>query len=317
MPGIARVAGSGLGVWALALAAAAAGASAQAPPGFRCVAGEIHSVPPDDARTAVDFVCREVARESGGAGEYSVDLRPLGRAVIVTLLRAAPADSRTLRLDSIEEVPVAAPRLAEALVHGRPLDDTRRVDNLVASETRYTPLRKGRVRPSFGILGLSLAGHGAPLGAGFALGLEYVTPRFAIPGELRYAHGGGDGAAASNVFSLSTGGRWYASPRGTSPYVGGGISMLWVGADDSYAYDYEGDRFYGSSFGVAPYVEGGVELLRLHRARLRLGLRVDIPTRDVRSYGFCDYDFETRTCIDHPARTRYVVPITFGVSVSF
>lgn len=309
--------------WILAwvLAWAAASAAATQPPAdgvaWRCSAGQTAGVPADDADTAVAIVCGEVRRAAGAAGgSYRVDLRPLGHALVLTLSREAPADSRTLRLDSIEELPVAAPRLAEALVQGLPLEATRRVDNLVVSETRYTPLRKGSLKPTLGVVGLGTLGHRASVGAGFALGLEYVTPRFAIPGELRWAGGGGQGAEASaSALSISTGGRWYTSSRDVSPFVGAGLGWLLLEAHEDMTLGQRG--FFGTADGLAPYLEGGVELLRLHRARLRASLRADLPTRQVRDFGYCDWDPQTRACAPQTRPERYVVPLTFGLSVSF
>lgn len=304
--------------WGVAGLFVSAGAAAQ-PTALRCAAGQTAGVPAAHAETAVAIVCEELARAARKAGvaegNFRVDLRPLGQALVLTLSRENPPDGRTLRLESIEEVPTAAPRVVEALVYGLPLDATQRVDNLVASETRYTPLRRGSVKPTLGIVGLTTLGHSAPAGAGFSLGLEYATPRFAIPGELRWAGNTQDGGSHATLFTLSTGGRWYTSRRAASPFVGGGLSWLFLTASD-YRY-YDGNGFYGQTDGLAPYVEGGVELLRLHRARLRATLRAEILTQRIRGDASCDWDPEYRICTPRPRPERYILPLTFSLGVSF
>lgn len=306
-------------IWTLGAFAVGAGAAAQPAATPRCSAGQVAGVPPEHAETAVAIVCDELtraARKAGvTAGDFSVDLRPLGQALVLTLSRESPADGRTLRLESIEEVPTAAPRVVEALVYGLPLDATQRVDNLVASETRYTPLRRGSVKPTFGVVGLTTLGHSAPVGAGFSLGLEYVTPRFAIPGELRWAGNTQDGGGHATLFTLSTGGRWYTSRRDASPFVGGGLSWLFLTASDYRSYD--GNGFYGQTDGLAPYAEGGVELLRLHRARLRATVRADFVTQRIRGDASCDWDPDYRVCTPRPRRERYILPLTFSLGISF
>lgn len=302
--------------WGALVVLCACQAAGQTPATWRCVAGRTSGVPDADAESAVAIVCDALARAGGSAGgHYRVDLRPLGRSLLLTVSREEPADARSLRLASIEELPVAAPRVVEALLHGLSLEQTQRVDNLLESETRYTPLRRGTLEPTLGIVGLSTLGHSAPVGAGFCVGLEYVTPRFSIPGELRWADGESGGDPSADMFAVSTGGRFFFSNRDVSPFVGAGLGWMRVTVHDNMRYDERG--FYGDAAGLALYLEGGVELLRLHRARLRASARIDLPTRRVRDFDYCDYDPQTWSCRPRPREQRYVVPLTFGLGVSF
>jgi hypothetical protein len=313
-----------LGVAAL-VPAAGPGARAQADEAFRCELRESRGVPPAEATTAADLVCNELRRASGGTGAYGVVLGTLGKVVVVTAAREEPAGSVTVQVDGLEEVPTAAPRIADALVRGLGFATTQRVDNLLEGETRPARAKKGSVKFNLGVADVESVGHGARA-AGFALGLMYASPRFALPAEMRFAwDDAAYGEKGLSLFSLSVGGRGYLSKKDVSPFFGGGLGILRLQAREG---DY-GDSgptsgfFDGDQFGVAPYVEAGVEMLRLHRGRVALVVRADLPTASLRSeeipaWEYWDsYEGRLYSQAGHPAQSRYVVPITIGVSVAF
>jgi hypothetical protein len=91
--------------------------------------------------------------------------------------------------------------------------------------------------------------------------------------------------------------------------------MLRVSASQG-SYNAPG-HFEGERFGAAPYLEAGVEMLRLHRTRLALVARVDLPVGPVRSPEYSYYGAGGRSSATEPARTRYVAPTTLGVTVTF
>jgi hypothetical protein len=133
------------------------------------------------------------------------------------------------------------------------------------------------------------------------------------------------GEKGLSLFSLSVGGRGYLSKRDVSPFFGGGLGILRLEAHEG-GYGDSGPTstfFDGDRFGVAPYVEAGVEMLRLHRGRVALVVRADLPTASLRSeeipaWEYWDpYEGRLYSQTGHPAQSRYVVPITIGVSVAF
>ncbi|HSD67328.1 MAG TPA: hypothetical protein VLF95_11540 [Vicinamibacteria bacterium] len=311
------------GVAAL-LALAGPGAGAWAEEGFRCELREARGVPPADAATAADLVCAELRRASGGRGAYGVGLGTLGRIVIVTATREQPAGSVSVQVDGLEEVPTAAPRIADALASGQGLATTQRVDNLLEVETRRARAKKGSVKFAVGVADVESAGHGGRA-TGFSLGLMYSTPRFALPIDLRFAW---DDAQAHekglDLAGLSIGGRAYLSKKDVSPFVGGGLGILKVDADDGGYSGSETVRpFYGERSGAAPYVEAGVEMLRLHRGRVALLVRADFPTGSLRSEAIPAWSYRDEYTgrlyeqPGQPAQSSYVVPVTIGVSVAF
>jgi hypothetical protein len=313
------VAGSPLAVWMVA--APIASASTQ-PPGsgsaFRCKALETGGLPADDVATAVDIVCRELASVSGGTGSYEVLLRPLGASVVLTVSRADAVGGRSLVLDGLAEVPTAARRLADAVVLGKTIEDTRLVDNLVQSEGRKLVTRPGSRKFELGAFGLG-SSEGSGTGAGFSIALAYDSPAFAIPAELRFGQSsGGDRPGVTvSLFSIDTGGRYFITRGATSPFVGGGLSFLHLSLSDvrdQPRYVYLDD----SRWGPGLYAETGVQLFRLHRGRLTAKVRADFPMFSLHPEG---YDVPENTRNPRPMRldggSRYVVPITFGLTMSF
>jgi hypothetical protein len=311
---------------ATSVALASAAEVVDADDGFRCAVAESGGVAESDARTAADLVCQELRRVAGARGAFEIRLASLGRVVFVTASRTEPPASVTVRVDSVEEIAVAAPRLAGALAGGGPFAATQRVDNLLEAEARPVVSKRGSLKFLVGVADVESPGHGARA-AGFTVGMLYAAPRFALPAELRLAW---DDSAYPDpeldLFSMSVGGRAYLSTRNTSPFAGGGIGVLRLHAREG-AYpgspDASSRYFDAARFGVAPYLEVGVETLRLHRARVALLVRVDLPlqsleTPEIPIYSYPDgWDREPAVSSVSPAQSRYVVPVSIGVSLSF
>jgi hypothetical protein len=281
-----------------------------------------------EARTAADLICQELRRATGGHGAFEVRLAALGSIifVFVTASGPEPRSSLTVRLDSIEEVAVAAGRIAEAVVRGQPFVSTQRVDNLLEDEARPAHSKRGSLKFLVGVADVESPGHGARA-AGFTVGILYAAPGFALPTEVRFAWDDSDHPDPGlGLFSISVGGRAYFSKRDVSPFAGGGVGVLRVAAR---AGEYPGhgsgesDYFDAERFGVAPYVEAGVEVLRLHRARVALLVRADFPLGALESEEIPVYSYGDRwdqapvieTVL--PAQSRYVVPVAIGVTVAF
>ncbi len=297
--------------------------TADTDPGFRCRLKEARGLLETDADTTKRLCCEEL-RQAGGRGTYDVSLETLGRMVVITVAREKPPMSMTIQAANLEEVPTAAARIGEALARGRPLRSTQRVDNLLEVETREALSKKGRVKFSLGVSHLESLGHGAG-GSGFSVGLSYASPRFALPAELRFGWDDEDDYDGSRLelLSLSVGGRAYLSKRDLSPFAGAGLGLLRLDVGQG-GYFYDGpsqpESFDGHRNGIAPYLEVGIEMLRLHRGRIALSVRADLPMGAVHSRQIRftppdrggPYDFEVVE-----AQSRYVVPVTVGASVTF
>lgn len=306
------------------LGAAGPGAAAD----FRCERGDATGVKETDAATAARLVCEEIRRVSGGQGAYRVSLSTLGKSVFVRAEREEPKATVEAQVEELEEIPKAAARIAESVVTGRPFGATQRVDNLLETEARASVTKKGDgVKFTLGIVSVFPTGQDAT-GAGMSIGLMYVTPRFALPVELRLAGSGSDyDEPGMGLFSISAGGRGYLGRGAVAGYAGGGLSMLRLSArEGEYPYgadNVDPDYFDASEFGVAPYVEAGIEILRLHRARLGLQVRADLPFESLESPAievptYDDYrGGPLPTTVVVPAQSRYIAPVSFQVSVAF
>ncbi len=289
---------------------------------FRCALKEARGVPTADAQTATELVCDELRRASGGRGAYDVELRTLGELVVVTAGREEPTGSVTVQVHGVEEILTAAPRIADALVRGLGFATTQRVDNLLVEETRQARVKKGSVKFSLGVADVESPGFGARA-AGFSLGLVYSTPRFSLPAEMRFAWDDPQyGEKDLGLFSVSVGGRGYLSKRDVSPFLGGGLGVLDLSANEG-AHPDGGDFFYAERVSVAPYVEAGVEMLRLHRGRIAFLVRADFPlgaleSPEIPPYSYPDvYGGPGPSYPGRPAQSRYIVPVSIGVSVAF
>jgi len=292
---------------------------------FACGPKDVTGVPAADADTAVGLLCAGLRREAGGKGRFEVSLGTLGRIAILGVERLDEARSVTVRLEGIEEIQTAAPRVARALVHGEAFPATQRVDNLLEDETRSALVKRGSVKFGAGVADVETPGFGAR-GAGFSLGLQYATPRFALPLDLRFAFGDAQyGEPEVDLFLISVGGRGFLSKGNVSPFLGGGLGMLWLHASEGFLpYDGQAGGPYldNDILRVAPYVEAGVEALRLHRGRVAFFVRADLPLGPLESpeIRYADWDPTIGAPAPEtvlPGSSRYVVPVSIGVTVTF
>src|SRR5262249_19805538 len=115
-----------------------------------CRLGEHAGIDEPSAQTATQVVCDAIQHAGASPGErYRVTLGRLGSIVVLGVEQeggtvGSTVDSRHMRLQGIEEVTVAAPRIAESLVRGTPLPETEKVDNLVGEETRQPKSKPGK-----------------------------------------------------------------------------------------------------------------------------------------------------------------------------
>lgn len=279
--------------------------AAPAQAGVACVTDNF-GLDPDSARTAGQIVCDEI-RACGvallpqgvpGAETYRVSFERLGDQLIARLSYEAPTGSvvrsRRLVLGGPAEIVVAGPRLANAVVLDRPLEEGQRVDNLVSEETRRYQKKSGEFLWGVGLGGVALPFAGVvPKGALEAHGY-YETPRLAFGFTGRVAVG--DNSRDDKSFSyagLGLGARYFFSETNTSPFVGGGFALSYVDFDD-------GD-FSGSGGGLGAYAEVGAEFLRLHESRLVVSLRVEAPFYSVQEQFTYDLNDSDRTQYHVPA----------------
>lgn len=321
LPAAAAIAEMGAGPAPEAVAPAAA--LAKAGP-IVCVLGQHGYIPRPDAMTAASMMC-EALRAAGanvatepvrqdqvsGGERYRVDLRPLGKVTVLQVSFESQdgkaSSSSSMRLAGIEEVPVAAPRLADALLHGKPLPASATVDSLVGEETRRYEKRYGETLLGVGVLGFGVPNTDIVTGYGAYGRLHYETPRYSIGADARIG-GSVEEQGDGHLAGLSVGGRLFFSEGAIGPFVGGGLGILWLGAYEDRASDEDAwpDRVELDGNGLAPYAELGIEFLRLHESRLEVLVRVDVPL----------FEMEGND-LDGSDKSRYGLPIALMAAYSF
>lgn len=281
--------------------------AAQASGGYAsCLLGLRPKAQEDSARTAARLFCDEVRGKGvaigdlteqapAGGAAYRIDIETLGSQLLVRVAHESPLGTpratRRLFLANFEEMNVAAGRLAEALVHDKPLSETATVTSVVRADTAPNQKKRGDTLVGVGLIGVSSTAANVFAAPGAEGSLFYETPDLAVGASIAGAGGGGAGTGSGKLgyFAFSVGARHYLTQSDITPYIGGGAAYthLYIRSGD---YGDTGDK----NGGLGGYLEGGVQLLRLHKHHLGAGLRADAPL-----YRVTD---------------RYSVPITFNVT---
>jgi hypothetical protein len=279
-----------------------------------------------DARTAGQLVCLAIGRAGASPTErYRVSLGKLGNLTILSVVRegatiGSTVDSREMRLQGIEEVEIAAPRIAESIVHGSPIADTQKVDNLVGGETRVPKSAPGKVHFALGLVGLMPPlDQGAAPAPGVDLDLHYETAsgRLELGGSFRAGGGAASNTAPSMAFAIfSLGGRYYLNDTDFSPYVGGGLSWGYL----NLKIDQQSES--GDNSGLGAYVDAGFEIMRTHHTHLALGARLDLPFYALNmnqsyNYSGCAYNACTPTSTAPASPTYYYAPLSLEARITF
>jgi hypothetical protein len=279
-----------------------------------CRLGEHAGVDDDDAATAAQLVCAELSRAGAPAdARYRVSLGKLGSLVILSVAREGDApgstvDSRQSPLRGIEEVTLAAPRLADALVHGEPMRKTETVDDLTSSETRTPNVRPATTHLAAGLIGMfGPLDRGLSIGPGISLELHAETNPFQIVGNLRF--GGGSDSSAPIFVGPSVGARYFPMNTDSSLFVGGGLSWSYYAISESLGSNESGS-------GLAAYGEVGVEIMRTRHAHLAFGARLDVPSFQLKSGASSTYDYPTGTSVTTSGSSLYFAPLSFEARVT-
>ncbi len=274
-----------------------------------CVLGVHDGIEEFDASTVATLVCGEL-RKAGlpvalkpvtlvdaNAATYRTELHRLGQSIIIRVIehdaQGRDVNAREAQVYRLEEVSVVAPRLAQAMASGRSLAQTRGVSNLSIAETR--PQLKIRTEELFtvGIGGQYMLGNDElPSAIGVELGLHRQSARYDFGGNMRFL-----GSSKAGMFALGVSGRYFFTEDDFSPFLGGGLNLLSLSAQNN---DVE---YRKSTLGVQ--LEAGVEFMRFSDSRVGALVRVDLP--------FASLDAKDSTKKD----SLYVVPVGLFAYYSF
>jgi hypothetical protein len=223
-----------------------------------------------------------------------------------------------MRLSGIEEVEVAAPRVADSIVRGVPLDETAKVDNIVGNEARQPKSRSGKAHFGLGLLGMSPpVDQSVAPSPGMILDLHYETgnQRIELGGSFRFGVGPGgytQPSASSAIFSM--GARYFLSDADVSPYFGGGLSWEYL----SLSVPDQG--LNANSSGLGAYVDAGFEVLRTHHTHLAVGARLDLPffaLNDQTSYYTPAGSYCNGGCNASAPSNYYYAPLSLEMRLTF
>ncbi len=258
-------------------AAAAAPAPSSIPITATCSLGDHPGISEAEARTGADIVCHELAKARATNTAHEIRFGTLGGKTMVTVAsrNGNAYDERRVFLAGLDELHVAAPRLATSLASGKSLDETREVDNVLASETRQSKVQRGQVGFDGGFFGTTALGAAAGASGGIDLGLLYRGGSFGLSSHGR---AGGIGSAERKIglATFDVGARLYLSSSEIAPFVGAGLGLAYVSLSRDAASGLEGSGFAG-------HVVVGVELLRSHHTAASLSVRVDTPFFEIAS----------------------------------
>lgn len=255
-----------------------------------CAVERFVGVTKEEAEAVEEIVCPEIREQAPYGGRHRIRIAKLGGKVVLTLVSdredGGPRIEKQLVLSGLEEVPVAAPRLVEALVEKKPVAETQTVTNIVAQEARIPKKKASEVHGWLGMVAVAAPGGGT--GGGAHLGLSAGSDRWSFALDLRLAGQSFNepAAVAITIFSLgllepkpkgdfsyvslSGGVRHHFAVTDTSPFLGAGVALDYIGHDP---------KGYGkaSNTGVAAYGEIGLDLMRTHTVGGAIALRVDAP----------------------------------------
>ncbi len=246
-----------------------------------CTLGSHAGIEDNDATTAAEMVCSKLRNAAAPTDRgYRIRLRKLGRnlyLVVEATQGERVIDSRELQINAIEEAAVAAPRLAQALVGARPMEETETATNAVGGENMKVKKRnKGHMRGGIGMGGMLIPGANVG-GAVGSVPIWYETDHFSAGARVRL------GLYEAGVFGAEVNARYTFSSGETSPYIGGGLGgyVLWITGQKTYdpaTYQTTTTGYDGARFGVVPNLEVGVSFLRSQTVALDIGFRADFPT---------------------------------------
>lgn len=277
-----------------------------------CTLGEHDGIDDVEAKVASGIVCHELSTRSNGS--FEVQLGKLNGRTLVTLVNRQDGSRVRTFVSGLDEVDVAAPRLASSLVEAKPLVDTRNVDNVLAEETRPAKKVATETGATMGTFVMSSFGTNAAPSAGIDVGLTFRTGHFGLSGDGRLG-GIGSGATKMGTASIDVGGRLYLTNNEWSPFIGAGVELSY------FKRNAEKDADERSGSGAGAFVTVGAELLRSSHVGLMAGLRLDLPFYELEqarpdmnpAYAALGY----APAPSPPGRAIYAAPISLTVALAF
>ena len=301
-----------------------------APSGPPCRLAEHGGIDDGDAATVAQLVCSALGRAGAPPdARYRVAVGKLGSVIILSVALegdtfGSTADTREMRLATIEDVAGAAPRIATAIVHGTVIEDIE-APPPGAAPPPAPPLTPSpspaKVHFALGLLGTfpPLDRSGTPA-AGADLELHAELNTFEIVTDIRFGGDDSSGSVGITFVEFSMGGRYFTSDANLSPFIGGGFAWSYLQMTDNVHNDFD-----GSHTGLGAYGEIGLEVGRAHHTHLAFGARLDLPFYSLQN-NFSDIPTPAPTTLPDGTLSQapqlvigklYYAPLSLEVRVTF
>ncbi len=276
----------------------------------QCVLGDHVDFDEADVRTSLDVVCNELAQRGAVGSPYEVRFGKLGGKILVVVVERRTNEQRRAFAQSMEEMLVVAPRLAEAIVRKVAVKDGETVDNVMAQNAKPVVTKPLQAGAELGLTGTTAMGTDMSASGGVYLGLHFRRERWALVGHGR---AGGIGSAEGKLgyAQLDVGGRYFMTDGDVAPFVGLGVGVGYFNVDRSPRTSL-GD-LSGSGFQTS--AEVGVGILRTSHVGANLSLRADAPWFTLKTASSGGYTSSVGR--EPPVESRYVVPISLNVALAF
>lgn len=251
-----------------------------------CVLSDHTGVDDAEAKTAAEMMCNELSSRAPNAS-FDVRLGKLNGRELITVTAADGHRVRTF-LSGLDELDLAAPRLASALIEEKPLAETRKVDNVIADEGRMPKKVATTSGAVMGMFVLSSVGASSAPSAGIDVGLAFRTGHFGLTGNGRLG-GMGSGDSKISTVSIDVGTKLYLTDGEWAPFLGAGAGL-------SHFSRHGGDGSGGEAFATA-----GIELMRTAHVGFVVAARVDLPFY----------------ALEGAKGSTYAAPVSLGVALAF
>lgn len=255
-----------------------------------CVLSDHTGVDDDEAKTAAEVVCHELSSRAPAAS-FDVRLGKLNGRVLVTVGTPDGHRVRTF-LSGLDELDIAAPRLASSLIEEKPLAETRNVDNVIAEEGRMPKKVATTSGAVMGMFVLSSVGASSAPSAGIDVGLAFRTGHFGLTGNGRLG-GMGSGDTKISTVLVDVGAKLYITDGEWAPFVGAGAGLSRFSRQAP-----DGDR---AGSGGEAFATAGLEMMRTAHVGFVLAARVDLPFYALEGAG----------------KSTYAAPVSLGVALAF
>lgn len=268
-----------------------------------CTLGDHAGFDEVEAKTVKSVVCHELELRTP-KGSFEVRLGKLNGRPLVTVVDSVD-DSHQVStfISGLDEVAIAAPRLADSLVESKPLVDTRNVDNVLTEEGRMPKKVATVAGAMLGTYVLTSLGESSAPSGGIDVGLGFRTGRLGLTGDGRLGGVGSGSTKISNV-SLDVGGKFFFFNDELSPFIGGGIGL---------SHFSRGQRSGG---GTGAFATFGIEAMRASHVGVVIAARVDLPFYSLEQ-DESDYDVYLRPAPPEKLPPIYAAPVSLLVGLDF